>query len=118
MIPKRVNGYLLDPSSDPSSIGSLIRSQGLVSEDEFDNLLSQFQNLTVGQLLGEFMVSKEKLTKEQLDLLLIKQRQMRNGGRTSHRDVMDAIGIAQRTGQRRDTELVALASCIERTNGK
>lgn len=115
---KVVNGYdtkSLRPEDDPTSIGNLVIEHGFLSSEEFKVICSRFQELTVGQLLGEYLVAADVLTKEQLDYLLIKQRQLRNEGRVTHKDLMDTFQVAKRSEARREAALSQLCAAVDRT---
>jgi len=96
---------LAQASRDETSLGNLILKEGILRHDELVGLLSEFQELKVEELLGQFLVKKGVITEEKLELLLIRQAAARNGGvETQH--VKQAIAIAQRTSQ-------SLTDCVD-----
>ena len=86
-------------SRDKSSLGNLLIRDGALDENELAELLSEFQGLKVEELLGQFLVRKEVLTPEKLELLLIRQEAARNGG-VEREHVQRAMKIAQATSRK------------------
>jgi hypothetical protein len=83
-------------SRDKSSLGNLMLKEGLVDDNELAELLVEFNEQTVEELLGQFLVRKEVLTPEKLELLLIRQEAARNGG-VERQHVQRAMKIATAT---------------------
>ena len=85
-------------SRDQSSLGNLILKEGILGHDELSELLVEFNELKVEELLGQFLVRKGVLSQEKLELLLIRQSAARDGG-VERKHVKQAMAIAQRTSQ-------------------
>ena len=102
----------LDPAEDPTSIGNLAVTEGLVSRDVLEVVLSEFQHVAEDQLLGQFLVThtSTSITTEQLELLLLKQTRCRNGGKTKHSDVMLAFKLVESAHERRSRSVDTLVA--------
>lgn len=85
-------------SRDQSSLGNLILKEGILGHGELSELLAEFNELKVEELLGQFLVRKGVISQEKLELLLIRQSAARNGG-VEKEHVKQALAICQRTSQ-------------------
>jgi len=85
-------------SRDQSSLGNLLLREGILGHGELSELLAEFNELKVEELLGQFLVRKGILSQEKLELLLIRQSAARNGG-VERVHVKQAMAIAQRASQ-------------------
>ena len=81
---------------DKSSLGNLMLKEGLVGQNELAELLAEFNDLKVEELLGQFLVRKGVLAPEKLELLLIRQEAARNGG-VEKQHIQRAMKIAAAT---------------------
>lgn len=101
----------LSPAQDPTSLGNLVLAEGLLTEDEFDELMDEFNDTRIESLLGRFLVTRGVITEEKLELLLIRQKAKRNGGvDASH--IMEAMEIAEKAERRAkaaDAKFLAVA---------
>lgn len=88
-----------DKASLETRLGNLILRDGLLDRNELVELLSEFHGLETGELFGQFLTRKGILSKERLELLLIRQSAARAGGPT-RKHVKQAMDVAQRTSQR------------------
>ena len=86
-------------SRDKSSLGNLLLRDGAVTQNELSELLVEFNDLKVEELLGQFLVRKEVISPEKLELLLIRQEAERNGG-VERQHVKRAMEIAQQTSNK------------------
>ena len=105
---------LFRAAQDDHSLGNLLVREGIITQFELGRLLAEFQGLTVEMLLGQFLIKKNIICEERLQLILNRQDALRNGG-VDHKHVMIAIGIAERTRGRVDScadELITSASCL------
>ena len=87
---------MVKASRDKSSLGNLLLREEIVTQPELSELLVEFNELKVEELLGQFLVRKEVLSPEKLELLLIRQEAERNGG-VERQHVKRAMAIAQQT---------------------
>lgn len=88
----------LPPEKDPSSIGNILVSMGLIKQEELEKLVIEFKK-TEDQLLGEFLIKKSIITTENVELALIKQRAMRNE-RQTHAAVINAYELSEKVNQK------------------
>jgi len=113
MFSKKDKKQLPPPSEDPSSIGNIIVGLGILSKDLFQEFIREFQELEIEILLGRFLVEKEVLTEEQLELALLTQKKMRSNGRIKHEllfEAMEAMDkVQQSTAKHRVERLRAVA---------
>ena len=86
-------------SRDKSSLGNLLIRDGALDENELAELLVEFNELKVEELLGQFLVKREIITPEKLELLLIRQKAERNGG-VEREHVQQAMRLAAKTSQK------------------
>ena len=84
---------------DRTSLGNLIVHEGLLDQNELDEFLAEFRRLRIEELFGQFLMKKGVLSEEKLELLLIRQSAIREGG-ANRGHVKQAIGVAHRTSQR------------------
>lgn len=89
---------MVQASRDQSSLGNLILKEGILDHNELSELLAEFNDLKVEELLGQFLVRKEVISQEKLELLLIRQSAARNGG-VEKEHVKQALAICRRTSQ-------------------
>lgn len=75
----RRNGREIAPAADQTSLGNLLVSAGHLSPEELGPLIEEF-NITrnVDQLLGQFLVDRGVITKDELELALLRQRHLRH----------------------------------------
>jgi len=83
---------------DKTSLGNMLLEDGVLTHDELLDLLAEFQDLKVEELLGQFLVRRGVITPEKLQFLLIRQAASRNGG-VEKVHLRQAIEIAQRTSE-------------------
>lgn len=106
------------PKEDPASIGNLIVESGVVTREEFERLLMEFQSLTVQELMGEFFVRKvENFTYEQLKVLLAQQKRMR-GEVLEHAEIMGVIQLANDVQERATQEVETFLRVVDEAKVK
>lgn len=91
-------------SLDQSSLGNLLVEDGTVSPGELSELLYEFRKLSKNGLLGQFLIEKGVITKEKLQMLLIRQSAARSGGAKA-RHVTQAMELANKTSRKMLSEL-------------
>lgn len=84
---------------DETSLGSLVIGDGIVDRARMDELLSEFKSINSGGYFGQFLIEKGVLSREKLELLLIRQSAVRAGGAT-RKHVRQAMDVAHKTSQR------------------
>jgi hypothetical protein len=84
---------------DESSLGNLMIREKLVSQTELSELLAEFNSLKVEELLGQFLVRKNILSPEKLELLLIRQEAERTGG-VGRQHVLRALNVAKQSSKK------------------
>lgn len=104
----RHKDVLIDPEADPTSIGNLIVADGLITHEKLLELVVEFQQYA-GSMLGIFLVEKGVLSAEKLQLVLLRQKAVRNGG-VEHEHVMEAMRIADGMQARVTTQVDRLVS--------
>ena len=82
-------------AKSPHSLGNLAVREKLISQEVFDGLLDEFLELPVEEHLGQFLVRKGVMSQERLELFLIKQAALRNGG-VEDLHVRQAMQVADR----------------------
>ena len=87
----------VSPDDDPTSIGNLIVTEGLLTHEHLVELVAEYR--ASSRMLGEFLVEKGVLDSEQLRVILLKQNVLRQGGVT-HRHVLTALQIARDVDER------------------
>lgn len=65
-----------DSSADPTSIGNLLMAKGLIDSDQLKDLVSM--QMDHPDLIGELCVARGYCTREQMDLVYLRQRELRN----------------------------------------
>lgn len=86
----------IDAAIDPTSLGNLLVKEGILSDVEFGKYLDEFKNIDADVLLGQFLVREGFLAEEVLQVILIKQRALRNGG-VEDEHLEEALEIARRS---------------------
>ena len=99
-------------SRDQSSLGNLLLREKILDQNELSELLAEFNDLKVEELLGQFLVRKGVLTPEKLQLLLIRQEAERNGG-VERKHVQQALQLAHSTSQKVQQGVDDLVSCTQ-----
>lgn len=107
------------PGDDPTSLGNMVVRHGLCSRAQMIEFLVEFNRSTREQLLGQFLVAKDVLSDEQLQMMLIKQEAERGGVKHSH--VMKAMEVVEKSNQKivdgvellNDAAILALAKTAE-----
>lgn len=102
-----------DPEEDPSSIGNVLISMGLISESELYGIIEEFK-ASKEELLGEFIVRKSRITEYQLEFALIKQKIMRGEGDRKLYDRL--LQISQQSGKRVCDSLDDLTTTMQKVN--
>jgi hypothetical protein len=90
---------LAKASLDRTSLGNLLVREGLLDQNELTELLAEFWDLNTDEHFGQFLVRKGILSKEKLELTLIRQSATRSGG-AKRRHVEQAMEVARKTSQR------------------
>jgi hypothetical protein len=103
---------LAEATMDKSSLGNLILREGILTLPEFNELLAEFNDLKVEELLGQFLVRKDVLSPEKLELLLIRQEAERNGG-VEKKHVRQALRLAHSTTQKVQDGVDDFVSCTQ-----
>ena len=122
--PKRPLPLAPDPRDDPSSLGNLIVQEGILTPEQFAVFLSDFQSARIDMLLGQFIRSKKKangepyMTDHELEVLLLKQERMRNGGRVGHEAVLKMMDVAQRSQDELSSEVSEFNAAMLKANGE
>lgn len=97
-------------AKNPSSLGNLVVRDGVLSQYEFQELFSEFSKQSVNELLGQFLVRKNVLTDEKLQLLLIRQEALENGG-VEDQHVVRAMRVADQASERVSSGIDDLMAC-------
>lgn len=88
------------PEDDPTSIGNILISMELLTKDELESLVSKFK-ASKEELFGEFIVRHHsKITKDHIEVAVIKQRAMRNNGHTQHAALSEIVEVSTRINNR------------------
>ena len=106
-------GSNIPPEDDPSSIGNVLVSMGVLDKETLDKLLVEFRRKK-DELLGEFIRDKIGCTEGMIDLALMRQTRMRGDNGSSA--VQKAINIARRTQTRiviKVEEMAAVADMLK-----
>ena len=94
---KKAKSTKVTPEEDPTSLGNLLVDKAIVTSEELVDLIKEFRTGHIETLLGQFLVKKGLLTEEQLDLILVQQKKLRNGAYPEHYMTMELMDIADRT---------------------
>lgn len=68
----------MKPADDPTSIGCILVSTGVITEQQLQNAITERQQVSPDELLGLFMVGREVIDHEQLKRVLKLQKQLRD----------------------------------------
>ena len=103
----------LPPEDDPSSIGNVLVSMGVLDKETLKQLVEEFRRKK-DELLGEFIRERTGCTEGMIDLALLRQNRMRGDNGASA--VQKAINIVRRTQTRivvKVEEMAAAATTLK-----
>jgi len=86
----------LPPDKDPASIGNILIDMKLLSEFQLSELVDMFK-ASKDELLGEFIVRRTKITVDQIEIALLRQKRMR--GKTNEAMVIRLLEISKDSHQ-------------------
>ena len=98
-------------NSDFSDVGKVLVSSGAISEEDLRKRSSEFNDLKVGTLFGQYLVAKGAVTADQLEFALLKQEFELRG--VNHSQVNRMIAISQR---KNDESMRSVDTFISLTN--
>lgn len=79
----------MNPKDDPTSIGSILVTMGVISKEDLDAAVEEQENLSVEHLLGKLLVANGICSAEQIEIALAAQQGMR-----SEEEHKQAVAIA------------------------
>lgn len=112
MFKKKIVPQKLSPDQDPTSLANLVVREELCTRQEMNTHLADFQSSSIEGLIGSYLVSKDVLTEEQLELLLVKQEAERFGC-VDQSHVRRALDIAAKSHKKADDSLSRLNLVME-----
>lgn len=108
------------PENDPTSIGNILVAMGLVGLEDLKKLAGEFHAKTQEELFGQFVAKRKDISRETLELALIKQRHMR--GKITHKMMMRSIEITQGNHNKLvdgvDQLILTAKVAVSKANGK
>jgi hypothetical protein len=87
----------LPPEEDPTSIGNILVSMGLLTEEKLAELVEDFK-ASKEELLGQFIVRRTELTEHQIEVAWLRQKRLR--GKTNEAVVVRLMEISRTTNER------------------
>ena len=88
----------LAPEDDPSSIGNILVDMGVITRETLKKLADEFKARRE-ELFGEFLIRSAGISQDQLELALIKQKQLR-GEKVDMSMLLKVVSISKKSHER------------------
>lgn len=104
------------PKDDPSSIGNILLRMRLVTQDQLNAITEEQHHMREDHMMGNLMVAKGWITREQLELALTAQRGMRTGGRNGQALAVAELSLAHsKNGDEQRARVLEKGAVVEQT---
>jgi len=88
----------LSPENDPTSIGNILVDMGVITQEKLQKLGDEFRAQRE-EMFGQFLVRNAGISQDQLELALIKQKQLR-GEKVDMSMLLHVINISKKSHER------------------
>jgi hypothetical protein len=105
----------MPPTEDPTSIGNVLIAMGFIAKDDLDALVRDFVS-TKDEMLGEFLVKKQAVSKDDVETALIRQKVLRR--EFSHESMREVLVINQNRNDRISTSIESVLTASRLVLGK
>jgi hypothetical protein len=85
---------LTTPADDPTSLGAILLSMGVLNEDQLDELIDMQERATLENLLGKLAIAEGLISAGQLEEALSAQEGLRS--KSKHRRALAAVELSER----------------------
>jgi len=105
----------LPPTDDPTSIGNILIAMGFIAKDDLDALVRDFVS-SKDERLGEFLVKKQAVSKDDVETAFIRQKVLRR--EFSRESMTDVLVINQNRNDRISTSIESILTASRLVLGK